>query len=131
MTLRSAWLWLLCIIFWLSPGRDLQAQEVRETVLPNGLKVLTKEVHAAPVVATFLWYRVGSRNENVGTTGLSHQIEHLMFKGTRKLRTGDIDRLITGPGEITTPLPARISRPITSSCLGISSTWPSRLRPTG
>jgi len=82
----------------LTTGSGFSAQEVRETVLPNGLKVLTKEVHAAPVVTTFVWYRVGSRNENVGMTGISHQIEHLMFKGTRGLKTGDIDRLITQAG---------------------------------
>jgi zinc protease len=98
MTFRSAVLWLLSVLLWLSAAGDLQAQKVRETVLPNGLRVLTKEVHAAPVVATFLWYRVGSRNENVGMTGISHQIEHLMFKGTRRLKTGDIDRLITRAG---------------------------------
>ena len=76
----------------------LTAQDVRETILPNGLKVLTQEVHAAPVVTTFVWYKVGSRNENVGMTGISHQIEHLMFKGTRRLKTLDIDRLITRAG---------------------------------
>jgi zinc protease len=98
MTLRSAVLWFLSTLLWLSAGGDLQAQEVRETVLPNGLKVLTKEVHAAPVVTTYVWYKVGSRNENVGMTGISHQIEHLMFKGTRRLKTLDIDRLITRAG---------------------------------
>ncbi len=98
MTLRSAVLWLLSTLLWLSPGGELQAQEVRETVLPNGLKVLTREVHAAPVVTTYVWYKVGSRNENVGLTGISHQIEHLMFKGTRRLKTLDIDRLITRAG---------------------------------
>jgi len=76
----------------------LPAQDVRETILPNGLKVLTREVHAAPVVTTYVWYKVGSRNENVGMTGISHQIEHLMFKGTRRLKTGEIDRLITRSG---------------------------------
>ncbi|MBD2088427.1 insulinase family protein [Microcoleus sp. FACHB-1515] len=55
---------------------------VRETRLDNGLTVLTKEVHTAPVVTVQMWYRVGSRNEAPGVNGISHQLEHLMFKGT-------------------------------------------------
>jgi zinc protease len=57
-------------------------QGVRKTVLENGLTVLTKEVHTAPVVSVQIWYRVGSRNEGPGTNGISHQLEHLLFKGT-------------------------------------------------
>jgi zinc protease len=53
-----------------------------KTVLDNGLTVLTKEVHSAPVVSVQMWYRVGSRNEAPGVNGISHQLEHLMFKGT-------------------------------------------------
>jgi zinc protease len=56
---------------------------VTKTVLDNGLTVLTKEVHTAPVVSVQAWYRVGSRNEAAGVNGISHQLEHLMFKGTR------------------------------------------------
>ncbi|BCL38024.1 M16 family metallopeptidase [Nostoc sp. MS1] len=55
---------------------------VQKTVLDNGLTVLTKEVHTAPVVSVQVWYRVGSRNEQKGENGISHQLEHLMFKGT-------------------------------------------------
>jgi zinc protease len=55
---------------------------VRKTVLDNGLTVLTKEVHTAPVVSVQVWYKVGSRNEKAGENGISHQLEHLMFKGT-------------------------------------------------
>ncbi|NJM70076.1 MAG: insulinase family protein [Scytonema sp. RU_4_4] len=57
-------------------------QGVRKTVLKNGLTVLTKEVHTAPVVSVQVWYRVGSRNEKARENGISHQLEHLMFKGT-------------------------------------------------
>lgn len=64
-----------------SPGLSL-TQGVRKTVLDNGLTVLTKEVHTAPVVSLQVWYKVGSRNEAAGVNGLSHQLEHLMFKGT-------------------------------------------------
>lgn len=55
---------------------------VQKTVLDNGLTVLTKEVHTAPVVSVQVWYKVGSRNELKGENGISHQLEHLMFKGT-------------------------------------------------
>ncbi len=57
-------------------------QGVKKTVLENGLTVLTKEVHTAPVVSVQVWYKVGSRNEVKGENGISHQLEHLMFKGT-------------------------------------------------
>lgn len=56
---------------------------VKKTVLSNGLTVLTKEVHTAPVVSVQVWYRVGSRNEVPGINGISHQLEHLLFKGTQ------------------------------------------------
>jgi len=57
---------------------------VTEKVLPNGLKVLLKEEHKAPVVTFQIWYKVGSRNEYLGKTGMSHMLEHMMFKGTKK-----------------------------------------------
>ncbi|AFZ27571.1 putative Zn-dependent peptidase [Cylindrospermum stagnale PCC 7417] len=57
-------------------------QGVQKTVLDNNLTVLTKEVHTAPVVSVQVWYKVGSRNEGPGINGISHQLEHLMFKGT-------------------------------------------------
>ncbi|MCX6910759.1 MAG: pitrilysin family protein, partial [Verrucomicrobia bacterium] len=66
---------------------------VRETILPNGLKVVTREIHAAPIISVWTYYRVGSRNERPGITGISHLIEHMMFKGTATLKRGDIDRL--------------------------------------
>lgn len=56
---------------------------VQKTVLNNGLTVLTKEVKTAPVVTVQVWYRIGSRNEAPGVNGIAHQLEHLMFKGTK------------------------------------------------
>ncbi|MCA1993173.1 MAG: insulinase family protein, partial [Coleofasciculus sp. S288] len=58
------------------------SQGVRKTVLDNGLTVLIKEVHTAPVVSVQVWYGVGSRNEHPGVNGISHQLEHMLFKGT-------------------------------------------------
>jgi zinc protease len=57
-------------------------ENVHKTVLKNGLIVLTKEVHSAPVVTVQVWYKVGSRNEEPGVNGIAHQLEHMMFKGT-------------------------------------------------
>ncbi len=57
-------------------------QDVRKTVLDNGLTVLTKEVHSAPVVTVQVWYKIGSRDEAPGVNGIAHQLEHMMFKGT-------------------------------------------------
>ncbi len=59
-------------------------QDVRKLVLENGLTVITKEVHTAPVVTVQVWYKVGSRNEEQGVNGIAHQLEHMMFKGTVK-----------------------------------------------
>jgi zinc protease len=66
---------------------------IREEVLPNGLHVYLKPVPESPVVTTMVAYRVGSADENLDHTGLSHYLEHLMFKGTEKIMPGDIDRL--------------------------------------
>ncbi len=59
------------------------AENVRKTTLENGLIVITKEVHTAPVVSVQVWYKVGSRNEQLGVNGIAHQLEHMMFKGTK------------------------------------------------
>lgn len=67
---------------------------VQKMVLSNGLTVLMKKMRDKPVVATMVWYRVGSRNEELGQTGKSHFLEHMLFKGTDRYRKGDID-LIT------------------------------------
>src|SRR4051812_16154668 len=66
---------------------------VRTETLPNGLRVFLKPVKGAPVVTTMVAYKVGSADEDLDNTGLSHYLEHLMFKGTDKLFPGDIDRL--------------------------------------
>ena len=72
--------------------------QVFETVLPNGLKVILLENHKAPLVTFQVWYRVGSRNEAWGKTGLSHMLEHMMFKGTEKTGPEDFSRIIQENG---------------------------------
>jgi zinc protease len=69
-----------------------------ETVLPNGLKVILLENHKAPLVTFQVWYRVGSRNEAWGKTGLSHMLEHMMFKGTEKIGPEEFSRIIQENG---------------------------------
>ncbi|HLN14887.1 MAG TPA: insulinase family protein, partial [bacterium] len=68
------------------------------TVLPNGLVVLLREVHTAPVATFWAWYRVGSRNEVPGITGISHWVEHMLFKGTPTLAKGEFPRLVNRHG---------------------------------
>jgi zinc protease len=65
--------------------------------LSNGLTLLVRETSAAPVASFWLWYRVGSRNEQPGLTGLSHWVEHMLFKGTSRYPDG-VDRLIQREG---------------------------------
>ena len=72
--------------------------EIIEHQLLNGLKVLTKEVHAAPVASSYIWYKVGSRNERPGITGVSHWVEHMLFKGTPKFSKEELGRFIEGNG---------------------------------
>ncbi|MBI2822733.1 MAG: insulinase family protein [Acidobacteria bacterium] len=68
-------------------------EPVSKLRLRNGLKVLLKEDHSNPIVTTMIWYRVGSRNERPGMTGISHLLEHMMFKGTDRYQRGAIDYL--------------------------------------
>ena len=70
---------------------------VRKTVLDNGLTVLTKEVHNAPVVTVQVWYKFGSGQEASGVNGIAHQLEHMMFKGTSK-RPIQFGRLLSALG---------------------------------
>lgn len=75
-----------------------QGLSVTEKVLPNGLKVLLKEEHKAPVATFQIWYKVGSRNEQLGKTGLSHLLEHMMFKGTKKYGPKHFSRTVMKNG---------------------------------
>jgi zinc protease len=76
----------------------LWAADVETHTLPNGLKVVLKEEHKAPVISFQVWYNVGSRNEQVGRTGLSHMLEHMMFKGTKRRAVGDYARIVARNG---------------------------------
>ena len=65
---------------------------------PNGLTLITKEARSAPVVSFWVWYGVGARNEHVGITGISHWVEHMMFKGTQKIGKGQIMQMVAENG---------------------------------
>ncbi len=69
-----------------------------KTQLPNQLTVLVKEAHAAPVASFWVWYRVGSRNEHLGITGISHWVEHMLFKGTQAFPKGVAEKAIAREG---------------------------------
>ena len=70
-----------------------QFKDIQVETLPNGLKIFLLPVKGAPVVTTMVAYKVGSGDEDKDQTGLSHYLEHLLFKGTDKLKPGDIDRM--------------------------------------
>jgi len=71
-----------------------------EHTLSNGLKILLKEIHTAPLVSSWVWYRVGSRDEVSGRTGISHWVEHMQFKGTPQFPASRLDRDISRDGGI-------------------------------
>lgn len=73
-------------------------ERVQERTLANGLEVILLEDHKAPVAVLQLWYRVGSRNESAGYTGLSHLLEHMMFRGTEKVGPEEYSKIIQRNG---------------------------------
>src|ERR1041385_1048858 len=75
-----------------------QNYPVKETILDNGLKVLLLEDHKSAAVTFQVWYRVGSRNEIDGKSGLSHFLEHMMFKGTPTVKPEEYSRIIAKNG---------------------------------
>lgn len=74
--------------------------KVEKHTLDNGLSILTKELHHVPLVSHWVWYRVGSRNEVKGKTGISHWVEHMQFKGTPKYPVKVLDQAISRDGGV-------------------------------
>ena len=72
--------------------------ETQEFTLSNGLRLIVREDHRAPTVAHMVWYRAGSMDEVNGKTGVAHVLEHMMFKGTDKVKTGEFSRLVAAVG---------------------------------
>lgn len=76
----------------------VEKSNVTEAMLDNGMKILVKPDHRAPVVVAQVWYRIGSSYEPDGITGVSHVLEHMMFKGTKKYPNGEFNRIIAENG---------------------------------
>jgi zinc protease len=72
--------------------------EIQEFKLANGIKLVVQEDHRAPVVVSQVWYRAGALDEVNGKTGVAHVLEHMMFKGTKKVKAGQFSRLIAAAG---------------------------------
>ena len=75
-------------------------EKITKTTLDNGLTVFLKEIHSAPLISSWLWYRVGSRDEVPGKTGISHWVEHMQFKGTPKFPANVLDKAISREGGV-------------------------------
>lgn len=90
---KRAWFPVLFLaVFTLSLSAAFKKEDVKVHKLDNGLKVLLVEDHNIPSVALYAFFRVGSRNERPGLTGVSHFIEHMMFNGTPQVGPGEFDR---------------------------------------
>jgi len=73
---------------------------VTQLKLSNGLQVMLKEIHTAPIISNWVWYRVGSKDEIPGITGISHWVEHMQFKGTPQFPSGVLDKAVSRDGGV-------------------------------
>ena len=89
---------LIFALFCLPISAYSSSVKVHERIFDNGLKVLVKEDHRSPVVVSQIWYKVGSSYEPGGITGISHMLEHMMFKGTEKYPAGEFSRIVAENG---------------------------------
>ncbi|MGV3652576.1 MAG: M16 family metallopeptidase, partial [Noviherbaspirillum sp.] len=78
--------------------QQVRSQQAQEFMLKNGMKIIVQEDHRAPTVAHMVWYRAGSMDEKNGTTGVAHVLEHMMFKGTKKLKPGEFSARVAALG---------------------------------
>ena len=94
--LRISFLLFICTpLAWAAGADSVDTHEYR---LSNGLKLIVREDHRAPTVAHMVWYRAGSMDEVNGRTGVAHVLEHMMFKGTKKVKSGEFSRLVAAVG---------------------------------
>ncbi|NJD21754.1 MAG: insulinase family protein [Melioribacter sp.] len=94
-TILFSFLFLILSLSLTAETNKYEEGKVYRHKLANGLTVLTMERHIAPLIYHQLTYKVGSRNEKLGATGISHVVEHMMFKGTSKYRKGEVSKTIT------------------------------------
>src|SRR5487761_2224368 len=90
--------YLICIALLLGWSQNAAHAETYERTLGNGLKVVVKEDHRAPVVVQQIWYKAGSMDERTGKTGVAHVLEHMMFKGTKSVPAGEFSKRIAAAG---------------------------------
>jgi len=100
MNRRRAWSALVmgAILMTASGSAGAADTRVQQHKLANGLEVLVQEDHSAPLVCSYIWYRVGVRHEPPGQAGISHFLEHMAFKGTERLSGREMNRLVTAKG---------------------------------
>src|SRR5262250_3748421 len=98
MKLVARLLSALMAIVILSAVAPAQQLQIKTHTLKNGMKIIIEEDHSIPNVALYIFYRIGSRNERPGTTGLSHFFEHMMFNGAKKYGPGDLDKVMEANG---------------------------------
>src|ERR1700751_4962481 len=98
--LRGLLLAVMCAAAAMSAHAQSEAQQfpVAAKTLKNGMRVLVQTDHSIPNVALYIFYKIGSRNEHPGTTGLSHFFEHMMFNGAKKYGPGDLDKAMEANG---------------------------------
>lgn len=82
-------------LLWAAPVLAAAAPPTHDFTLDNGLRVLVREDHRAPVAVLMVWYKVGSYDEAPGQTGLAHVLEHMMFRGTKDMPPGEFSRLVS------------------------------------
>jgi len=74
------------------------AADAQQRILGNGMKVIVKEDHRSPIAVSMVWYRAGSMDEVSGNTGVAHVLEHMMFKGTKKVPAGEFSKMVARAG---------------------------------
>ena len=89
---------IMAASLWAGLPMTVAAQQAKEFTLGNGMKIVVKEDRRAPTVAHMIWYRVGSMDEVSGSTGVAHVLEHMMFKGTKKLKPGEFSARVAALG---------------------------------
>jgi zinc protease len=95
---RKLFIRALILLLLISPTFAFSETSVQEFQLNNGLKLIVKEDHRSPVVVSQVWYRAGALDEVNGKTGVAHVLEHMMFKGTKKVPAGQFSRIIAAAG---------------------------------
>jgi zinc protease len=104
LTFRGAVLALLALVLMLLPPAygavpyDSPLASYTKTVYPNGLTLIVKEVHSAPIAAVDVWVGAGAKNETPEESGISHFFEHMLFKGTERRKAGEIAKAIEAVG---------------------------------